>query len=86
MMAKKSKIWDASVEGHLRWNKPSVGLYLFRGVGAFAIVAFMFPLARFLGAVIMGVGFVTVDFVVYQIFWAVHLRRLRRKYPNLPHR
>jgi len=79
-----TKVWNSSVEGHLLWNRPTVGLYLFRGIGAFVIVAAMFPRARFLGAAIMGVGFVAVDFISYQIAWALYCRKLRRKYPNRP--
>lgn len=50
------------------------------------VVAVLFPPARFLGAAIVGIAMVVVECVVYQIVWAIHLRRLRRKYPNRPHR
>ena len=84
-MTTKTKNWYGSVEDHLRIYTPSVGAYLFRGIGTFVVVAVLFPPARFLGAAIVGIAMVVVECVVYQIVWAIHLRRLRRKYPNRPH-
>lgn len=84
-MTMKTKNWYGSVEDHLRIYTPSVGAYLFRGIGTFVVVAVLFPPARFLGAAIVGLAMVVAECIVYQIVWAIHLRRLRRKYPNRPH-
>lgn len=34
MMGRRWKYWDGSIKGHL-WNKTSVKLYLFQGIGVF---------------------------------------------------
>lgn len=74
------KIWDGSLEGHLRKNKPSIFLYLVRGLGVFAIVAALHPGSRFLGAALFGIGFIFFDFMVYQIVLAVYRNRLNSRH------
>mgnify|MGYP001639595214 FL=1 len=40
----------------------------------------MFPGSRFLGAILMGVGYVVAEFLSYQIALAIYRRRLKKKY------
>jgi hypothetical protein len=60
MMGRRWKYWDGSIKGHL-WNKTSVKLYLFQGIGVFLICVFLYPRSRFIGAAALAVGFVAVD-------------------------
>ena len=60
-MTMKTKNWYSSVEDHLRIYTPSVGAYLFRGIGTFVVVAVLFPPARFLGAAIVGIAMVVAE-------------------------
>jgi hypothetical protein len=60
MMGRRWKYWDGSVKGHL-WNKTSVKLYLFQGIGVFLICVLLYPRSRFIGAAALAVGFVAVD-------------------------
>ena len=60
MMGRRWKYWDGSIKGHL-WNKTSVKLYPFQGIGVFLICAFLYPRSRFIGAAALAVGFVAVD-------------------------
>jgi len=60
MMGRRWKYWDGSVKGHL-WNKTSVKLCLFQGIGVFLICVFLYPRSRFIGAAALAVGFVAVD-------------------------
>ena len=57
-MTRKTKIWSSFVEEHRRIYTPSVGSYLFRGIGAFVVVAVLFPPARLLGVAIVGIAMV----------------------------
>ena len=76
----KWKLWHGSLIDHLRFYRPDSTNYVVRGVGTFAIIAIMFPGSRFLGAVLMGVGYVVAEFLSYQIALVIYHRRLRRKY------
>ena len=76
----KWKLWDGSLKGHLRFYRPSATNYVVRGVGTFAIIAIMFPRSRFLGAILMGLGYVVAEFLSYQIALALYRRRLKKKY------
>ena len=60
MMGRRWKYWDGSIKGHL-WNKTSVKLYLFQGIGVFLICVLLYPRSRFIGAAALAVGFVAVD-------------------------
>ena len=60
MMGRRWKYWDGSIKGHL-WNKTSVKLYLFQGIGVFLICILLYPRSRFIGAAALAVGFVAVD-------------------------
>jgi hypothetical protein len=77
---RKWKLWNGSLAGHLRFYRPSVTNYVVRGVGTFAIISIMFPRSRFLGAALIGVGYVVAEFLSYQIALVIYRRRLRRKY------
>ena len=59
-MGRRWKYWDGSIKGHL-WNKTSVKLYLFQGIGVFLICILLYPRSRFIGAAALAVGFVAVD-------------------------
>jgi len=59
-MGRRWKYWDGSIKGHL-WNKTSVKLYLFQGIGVFLICVLLYPRSRFIGAAALAVGFVAVD-------------------------
>ena len=74
MMGRSRKYWDGSIKGHL-WNKTSVKLYLFQGVGVFLICVFLYPRSRFIGAAALAVGFVAVDLTTQ----VIRLRRLKRR-------
>ena len=74
MMGRSWKYWDGSIKGHL-WNKTSVKLYLFQGIGVFLICVFLYPRSRFLGAAALAAGFVVVDLIVQ----VVRVRRLQRR-------
>lgn len=84
MMGRRWKYWDGSIKGHL-WNKTSVKLYLFQGIGVFLICVFLYPRSRFIGAAALAVGFVAVDLIAQ----VIRVRRLQRRklqevegYPN----
>ena len=74
MMGRSWKYWDGSIKGHL-WNKTSVKLYLFQGIGVLLICVLLYPRSRFFGAAAFAVGFVAVDLIVQ----VVRVRRLQRR-------
>jgi len=74
MMGRRWKYWDGSIKGHL-WNKTSVKLYLFQGIGVFLICVLLYPRSRFFGAAALAVGFVAVDLIVQ----VIRVRRLQRR-------
>jgi len=53
MMGRRWKYWDGSIKGHL-WNKTSVKLYLFQGIGVFLICVLLYPRSRLIGSAAVG--------------------------------
>lgn len=80
----KWRLWHGSLKDHLRFYRPDATNYVVRGVGIFIIVAIMYPRSRYLGAALMGIGYVIAEFLSYCVALAIYHRRLRRKYPCRP--
>lgn len=76
----RRRIWYGTLEDHLHIYRPSATNYLVRGVGTFVIIALMFPGSRYLGAVLMGVGYVVAEYLSYRVALRIQRKRLRRRY------
>jgi len=83
MMGRRWKYWDGSIKGHL-WNKTSVKLYLFQGIGVFLICVLLYPRSRFIGAIVFAAGFVAVDLIAQVIRVRGRAPQPRRQ-PAPPH-
>lgn len=76
----RRRIWYGTLEDHLHIYRPSATNYVVRGVGTFVIIALMFPGSRYLGAVLMGVGYVVAEYLSYRVALRIQRKRLRRRY------